>query len=345
VSPSVTPAVVVATPIPVEPVREEPVVDLDDCRLYVAGYKGLKCLDADGREIATLLDVQMEDGLFIEDATIVAWSRATALIYFVDARSGESTDALSLIPPQSAACEPWENTGIEARLPRTGPADRLCLEIINGSYEEIADWRVAADIDLHGRSITFGGVWGHECMPDLPKVRQCPSPAPIVVTADEQHPYYVGKGALHRAREKGRAERVWGPFAKPPPREVGLSELDPIDVGFDTFEPVALTASGRYLILLGNVFKGDVGHMQALLLDRSSGELFPIPEKPSEVWPAPLDLDAIATIGDGNVETLWVTLDERPRMLPERDRFALADVLFEPRVGATKLPGRLIVAQ
>jgi hypothetical protein len=342
----------IPTPGLIELPQAKPVVEgLDRCRLYIAGYKGLQCLDADGEKVATLLEAELADGLFIDDATIVTWSSLRESVYFVDARSGELLDTLSLVPPQSAACERervWATMGISAWLPRVGPPDRLCLEIMNGAYEDIADVRVAIDIDLVARSVAFTNVWGYEtCAPDLPDGNQCRSPAPFEVTADEQHPYYVDEGALHRHRANAanaKAERVWGPFPKPPPREVTMSELDPIDSGFDTFEPVATTASGRYLILLGNLAKGDVAHLQALLLDRSTGDLFPIPQRPSD-WPAPLELDAIATIGEGWLEALWVFFDERPRILPERDRFALGQLLLEPGVGAKRLPGRLIVPQ
>jgi hypothetical protein len=356
VAPSVAPqeqppavvASVTAEERPSEP-PAEPVIDLDRCRLYAASYRGLKCLDDEGRELATLLDASLEDGLFIDATTIVAWSRSPAQLFFFDVRAGELLDTLSLIPPQSQQCERervWATTGIEARLPRTGPPERLCLEIINGAYEEIADVRVVADIDVLARTIAFGTVWGYEqCAADLPKASRCPSPAPITADADAQHPYFIAKGALHRWRASGRAERVWGPFAEPPPRRATMSELDPIDVGLASFEPVALTASGRYLILLGNKSKGDVGHVQPLLLDRSTGDLFALPETMREAWPAPLEVDAIEQSGNGQLESMWVLLDERPRILPERDRYALGDMLFEPGVGARPLPGRLIVAQ
>jgi hypothetical protein len=46
--------------------------------------------------------------------------------------------------------------------------------------------------------------------------------------------------------------------------------------------------SGRWLVLAGDQEDGDYIHRNVVLLDRTTGEVFPIPGEPTARWPAPL---------------------------------------------------------
>jgi hypothetical protein len=325
---------------------------LPQCDLHVAGRAGIQCINEHGEPIHTINELPVDDGFFLDDEHIFAWYERAPEAYLISARTGAVVTSHSLLPPLPPECPPdqvWPRVRIILPLPRATPADQICFDIVNGPYEDLEDTRFSGRIHVPSFSVSWGLVWITESCPNgrLPHGSMCPhlEPDPSLVAANSDHPYFIEAGAMMKRVEGKRPLRVWGPFPTHAPSNSWPSQLDVLSSGFDSFEPLATTANGRYVVLAGNHTKGDVLHLEVLLFDRQAGEILPLPAKPSNSWPAPLTIEALRELAPGVAETFTVLFEVSARFIPNSDQFAIDNLLFDPRVGAVRMPGRLIVPQ
>jgi hypothetical protein len=326
---------------------------LPDCDLHVASRAGIQCINEHGEPIHTINDLPVDDGFFLDEEHIFAWYERAPEAYLIAARTGAVVMNHSLLPPLPPECRPdqvWPHVRIILPLPRATTPDQICFDIANAAYEELEDVRFSGRFHVPSFSVSWELVWFSGSCPfgGLPDTgSMCPRRVPdaSLIAANPDHPYFIEAGAMMKRVEGKPPSRVWGPFRAHTPRNSATSGLDVLSSGFDSFEPLATTANGRYVVLAGNHTKGDVLHLEVLLFDRQTGEILPLPAKPSTSWPAPLTIEALRELAPGVAETFTVLFEVSARFIPNSDQFAIDNLLFDPRVGAVRMPGRLIVAQ
>jgi hypothetical protein len=156
------------------------------------------------------------------------------------------------------------------------------------------------------------------------------NPSPNSKELEAMGPYQVRDGALW-LRGRATNEPVAGPFpGHPNPEYPNYGEEL---IGLETFEPTSLSPSGRWAVLFGNGYWGDLYHMQWLLLDTQSGELFAITEPK---WPAPLSHEALSRLEVDND-----IVSESTKVWLSGDRLVMQTWLIIPGETVVEVPGDL----
>jgi hypothetical protein len=112
-----------------------------------------------------------------------------------------------------------------------------------------------------------------------------------------------------------------------------------------------MSPSGRWLLLGGDPVESDSPARRLLLLDRSDGDLFPLPDKPGP-WPAalarpekkaralPQPIERAALI-PRQIEARWIDARDQDPEAPDHELLVLGTLVVAPGKGSFQLPGEL----
>jgi len=101
-----------------------------------------------------------------------------------------------------------------------------------------------------------------------------------------------------------------------------------------------LLPPGRWVLLSGNQFRGDLLHLQYLIMDRQSGAIFrlPAPERPAP-WPKPIPLARLQRMKPVAFNGLDVVVGGAVRAVGSSGAFHAGRTLFVPGVRVVPLDG------
>jgi len=106
-------------------------------------------------------------------------------------------------------------------------------------------------------------------------------------------------------------------------------------IGSGDFTAVALSPSTRWLARAGNESEGDYIHRDLFLLDRKTGQIWPVRDKKLR----PLTARQVKQIGKAKIETADIVGETALWWLPGQDVLVVDFLLVTPGVAPVKLPG------
>jgi len=341
-------------------------------RVVVGGDKGLSVYDAEGKLLRVLKGRRATAPRYLAGHRAVVYlggSSHGALgfegVWRLDLITGEEKlvarmPLLRMVrgdPPEAwdGALNPDTDGGAWVE-----PPDRaLCLRLVDGEGDT-TNVTLSMRVDLMSGEVTRNldllvGTYRFVKPRLEPKEGTALCRAPVEVRGDPDAPGRVevqlkvaraaypfsidDKGQLVE-RRGGRARRVPLFHREESDRPKGPADYETGLPGPVFTESGPLLPPGRWVLLSGNAFRGDLFHTQYLIMDRQSGAIFrlPSPKRPAP-WPKPIPLAQLQRMKPLEFDGLDVPAGIAVRAVGSAGSFHASWTLFVPGVRVVPLNG------